>query len=39
MKVVDKIVADSLPAVSDQQMGTISDESKMPIIESISLVD
>lgn len=39
MKVVDKIVADSLPAVSDQQMGTISDESKMPVIESISIVD
>ena len=39
MAIVDKIVTDHLPNVTDPNMGTISDESKQAKIASIEIVD
>lgn len=39
MKTIDAIVSEYLPNVDDAQMGAISDESKQPVIESITIVD
>lgn len=39
MAVIDQIVADYLPKVSDQSMGAIEDEANQPIIKSITILD
>lgn len=39
MAIVDQIVADYLPNVTDPQMGTIADESKQAKISSIKIID
>ena len=39
MAIIDKIVADYLPNVTDQQMGAIADEAKQAKIASIKVVD